>query len=134
MDFFKKKKFVDFLKTTYNFLIELGYNDKKNSDDYIIYPERVAKSTTIMNDISKGFTHYRKGTGITKNISLKTLRKTYITWVNQAMGTDTGLITSHSTEEVIEKYYIDPKILSAIEIGAMNIKVFGEIPHAVSSC
>lgn len=42
------------------------------------------------------------------------------------MGTDTGLLTSHSNERVLERYYFDPKILSAIEIGITKIKVFGE--------
>lgn len=41
------------------------------------------------------------------------------------MGNETGLLTSHSNNNVIEKYYLDPKILSAIEIGAMKIRVFG---------
>ena len=41
------------------------------------------------------------------------------------MGADTGLLTSHSNEGVLEKYYIDPKTRSAIEVGAMKIKIFG---------
>lgn len=42
------------------------------------------------------------------------------------MGTETGLLTSHSNEEVLEKHYVDPRILSAIELGALKIKIFGE--------
>lgn len=42
------------------------------------------------------------------------------------MGNETGLITSHSTQEVLERYYIDPKVLTAIERGALEIKVFGD--------
>jgi hypothetical protein len=61
---------------------------------------------------------------VSKDISLKNLRKTYICWVNQVMENETGLLTSHSNNKVIEKYYLDPKILSAIDIGAMKIKVF----------
>ena len=77
-----------------------------------------------MDRLSKSFTHYKKGTGITKDISLKNLRKTYITWVNQVMGGQTGLITSQSNQ-VIDKYYLDPTVLTAIERGALEIKVFG---------
>ena len=98
---------------------------KKSSCDYILSPERKVKSITIMNDLSKSFTHYKNGAGIKKDISLKSLRKTYISWVNQVMGNETGLLTSYSNNNVIEKYYLDPKILSAIEIGAMKIRVFG---------
>jgi len=41
------------------------------------------------------------------------------------MGNETGLLTSHANNNVIEKYYLDPTILSSIEIGAMKIRVFG---------
>jgi hypothetical protein len=40
------------------------------------------------------------------------------------MGNETRLLTSHSNNKVIEKNYLDPKILSAIDIGAMEIRVF----------
>ena len=78
-----------------------------------------------MDRLSKSFTHYKKGAGIEKDISFKNLRKTYITWVNQAMGNQTGVLTSHSTNEVLEKFYLDPKVLSAVEKGALEIKIFG---------
>lgn len=67
----------------------------------------------------------KKGAGIEKDISFKNLRKTYITWVNQVMGQQTGILTSHSTDEVLGKFYLDPKVLSAVEKGAMEIKIFG---------
>jgi hypothetical protein len=35
-------------------------------------------------------------------------------------------MTSHSNNKVIEKYYLDPKTRSAIAIGGMKIRVFGE--------
>jgi hypothetical protein len=73
----------------------------------------------LMDKVSKSFTHYRNGAGIDKDVSLKNLRKTYITWVNQTMGNETGLLTSHSTQEVLERFYLDPKVLSAIERGAL---------------
>lgn len=67
----------------------------------------------------------KKGGGIEKDISFKNLRKTYITWVNQVMGQQTGILTSNSTDEVLGKFYLDPKVLSALEKGAMEIKIFG---------
>ena len=41
------------------------------------------------------------------------------------MGNQTGVLTSHSTNEVLEKFYLDPKVLSAVEKGALEIKIFG---------
>ncbi len=120
------KKYFPINEDLNQFLLEMGYNEKKYTSDYILFPERKVKSITIMNDLSKSFTHYKNGAGITKDISLKTLRKTYISWANQVMGNETGLLTSHSNNSVIEKYYLDPKILSVIEMGALKIRVFGE--------
>ena len=78
-----------------------------------------------MNNLSKSFTFYRKSAKIDKIISLKDLRKTYITWVNQAMGTRTGMLTSHSTEKVLKDHYLDPKVISAIEKAVLDVKIFG---------
>jgi hypothetical protein len=97
----------------------MGMYSIENPNDYFLCPERRCNSQTLMDKVSKSFTHYRNGAGIDKDVSLKNLRKTYITWVNQAMGNETGLLTSHSTQEVLGRYYLDPKILSAIERGAL---------------
>jgi hypothetical protein len=37
----------------------------------------------------------------------------------------TGISTSHSSVNVLETYYLDPKILFAVEKGALEIKIFG---------
>jgi hypothetical protein len=119
------KKYVPINKDLEDLLVEMGMNNINNPNDFIIFPERKCSSRTLMDKISKSFTHYKNGAGIVKDVSLKNLRKTYITWVNQAMGNETGLLTSHSTQQVLERYYLDPKVLSAIERGALEIKVFG---------
>ncbi len=71
------------------------------------------------------FTFYKNKAGIEKNISLKHLRKTYISWVNQVMGNETGILTSHSTNGVLIEHYLDPTILNTIQRGMLDIKVFG---------
>ncbi len=119
------KKYVPINVDLEELLIEMGLNNKNSPNEYILYPDRDCTSKTIMDRLSKSFTHYKKGAGIIKDISFKNLRKTYITWVNQAMGNQTGILTSHSTNEVLEKFYLDPKVLSAVEVGAMKIKIFG---------
>ncbi len=57
---------------------------------------------------------------------LSNLRKTYLTWHHQVLGDDTGLVSSHSTTQVLEKYYLDPKVLTAVEISALKVRVFGK--------
>lgn len=120
------KKYIAINADLEAFLIELGMNDKLGKDEYILVPERNKSKYAIMNELSKGFTHYKNGAGITKDISLSNLRKTYLTWHHQVLGDDTGLVSSHSTTQVLEKYYIDPKVLTAIEISALKVRVFGK--------
>ena len=37
-----------------------------------------------------------------------------MTWHHQVLGDDTGLVSSHSTTQVLEKYYLDPKVLTLV--------------------
>lgn len=121
-----RKKYIGINADLEDFLIELGMNEKIGTDEYILYPDRTCTTKSIMDALSKGFTHYKEGAGITKNISLSNLRKTYLTWHHQILGDDTGLVSSHSTNQVLEKYYLDPKVLSAVEVSALKIRVFGK--------
>ena len=120
------KKYIGINVDLEDFLIELGMNEKIGRDEYILFPNRDVKTKTIMTDLSKGFSHYKEGAGIKKDISLSNLRKTYLTWHHQVLGDDTGLVSSHSTTQVLEKYYLDPKVLTAVEISALKVRVFGK--------
>ena len=122
----ERKKYIGINADLEDFLIELGMNDKIGNDEYILLPKRDRSTNTLMNDLSRGFTHYKNGAGIKKNISLSNLRKTYLTWHHQVLGDDTGLVSSHSTTQVLEKYYLDPKVLTAVEISALKVRVFGK--------
>jgi len=119
-------KYIPINDDLFDFLNELGYEEKRNTDEYILSPERFEKSKTMMDKLSKSFTHYRIGASIEKKISLKDLRKTYISWVKVEMGENTGLISSHSTYGVLEKFYLDPKILTTIETASLKVRVFGK--------
>jgi len=118
-------KYLPINSDLYDLLIELGYDKEGNPDNYILCPDRKESHLTIMNTLSKSFTFYKNKAGITKNISLKHLRKTYISWVNRVMGKETGKLTSHTSDGVLEGHYLDPTILNAVQKGMLNIKVFG---------
>ena len=70
------------------------------NDDYILCPNRDMSVNSLMDLLSKSFLHYWKSTGINEDYSLKNLRKTHFTWVNRAMGDETNILSSHSTNEV----------------------------------
>lgn len=109
----------------FELLMNLGYEEKKNTDDFILCPNRTEKFETIISNVSKGFTHYRIGAGIKKDVSLRNLRKTYLSWVQVVMNKDTRILSSHTSDEVLEKHYLDPTIISAIEKAALEIQIFG---------
>lgn len=94
-------------------LIELGYKNNINSDDYILCPDRTNLSTASMMDlISKGFNHYYKQLNTERSLLFKCLRKTYLTYLEMAMKGDAKNLSSHSTDEILQKHYIDEKIVS----------------------
>lgn len=96
----------------------MGYDAKIGTDDHLLFPERKVKYKTFMNDHCKAFTHFRKGANIKSDLSLKSLTKTYLSWISQAMGVDTKVSFSPASEGVLEEFYIDTKILTSIEKGA----------------
>jgi integrase len=120
-----KKRLIAVNNDLMDLLIELGYEHKKNTTDFIIYPERTCTIKTLMDRISKSFTHYKEQANVNSEVSLKNLRKTYITWLRVVMDKQTGLLSSHSSEEVLERHYIDPTVLSAVEKAVLKLKVFG---------
>jgi hypothetical protein len=42
------------------------------------------------------------------------------------LGVDTGLVTNSADRNVLKNHYIDPKILSAVEKAALEVRVFGK--------
>ena len=70
------RKYIPINEDLFQLLNELGYQEKKNSSDYILFPERNVKSKTIMNDLSKAFSHYVRESNVKTDISLSNLRKT----------------------------------------------------------
>ncbi|EIA10643.1 hypothetical protein HJ01_00149 [Flavobacterium frigoris PS1] len=41
------------------------------------------------------------------------------------MGDDTMIVSSHSSNEVLKRFYLDPKLSAVIAKGALEIKIFG---------
>jgi integrase len=124
-----KKEYKKYFPVNVDFkeyLMELGMEEKLGKDEYIFYPNRTETSASIMDNLSKGFSHYKEAAGIKKTFSLSNLRKAYISWTHQVMGNQTGLLTSHSTTQVLKDYYLDPKVLSAVERAALEVRVFGK--------
>ena len=95
--------------------VEMGYNEKKNSKDFIL--ERLQNESTayMMSALSKGFNHYIQQ-ATDRDIKFKNLRKTYLIHLAIALGDKVKLFSGHGSEEVLKNHYIS----SAYMAGNLN--------------
>jgi integrase len=105
-------------------LLRLGYNQCENSDNYILCPDRSNQSTeTIMDNISKGFTHFYKRLNTGRELQLKCLRKTYMTYLKFATNDDMKKLDSHTTDEILNKHYLDASVINR---AISEMRIFGK--------
>ncbi len=65
-----------------------------------------------MENLSKDFSHYYDRLNTGKNLQMKCLRKTYLTYLKLAIGNDMRKLDSHATDEILDKHYIDPTVIN----------------------
>lgn len=94
-------------------LLRMGYQEKKGSTDFIICPDRKRTSIgAIKNRMTDGFSFFYNQLNTDRSLQFKCLRKTYLTYLDLAMKGDSKLLSSHSNDEVLQKHYIDQKIVA----------------------
>jgi integrase len=108
-----------------NLLIELGYEENNGEDSYVLNPNSNVKRKTLSTQLSKSFSHYRDNAGISKDISLKNLRKTHITKLYEIVKEDTRLVTDHTTDKVLREHYVDKQTLNTQEKIKTNLRFLG---------
>jgi len=106
-------------------LIEMGYEENKGEDMYVLNPNSNVKRKTLSTQLSKSFSHYRDNAGISKDISLKNLRKTDITKLYEIVKEDTRLVTDHTTDKVLREHYVDKQTLNTQEKIKTNLRFLG---------
>ncbi len=106
-------KIIPITKSLFKLLLRLGYNENKGSHDYILVPDRSKTSASaIMDNLSKGFSHFYKLLNTDRDLQFKCLRKTYLTYLNTTLSGDTKVLSSHSTDDILQKHYIDERIIN----------------------
>lgn len=107
----KKYIYIPITASLRQLLDELGYEKYQHTNNYILAPEIRISRTRVMSDVlSRGFTHYYNQLNTGKKLTLKSLRKAYITNLEIFMGSgNTKKITGHSDDQVIWRNYIDKK-------------------------
>ena len=115
-------KIITITKGLMKFLNTLGYENKKGSDEFIVFPDRgTRKKEGIMDNISKGFSHYYKQLDTGDELQFKCLRKTYLRYLNAVMEGQTKKLSAHEGDQVLEDHYIDPRI---VKKAAREFEVF----------
>jgi len=108
-----KKKYIPVGPDLEELLIELGYEDLKGSDLFILEPNRKVKHTTMMAALSKGFSHYYKQAfPEEKPKKFKILRKTYLSYLNKSVGDDMIELSSHGNMRVLNRHYVDAEVVA----------------------
>ena len=91
-------------------LMELGINEKRGSDEYVI-PRNGQSTKYMMQIISRGFAHFIK-LATARKVQFKDLRKTYITMMTKALGTSAKMFTGHANDEIIQNHYLSSAYLA----------------------
>lgn len=105
-------KIIPITTSLYKLLLRLGYNENKGSHLYLFAPDRKAKSLSMMEAISKAFSHYYGLQNTGRKLQFKHLRKTYLTYLVAALGGEAKNLSSHTTDEVLQRHYIDKTIVN----------------------
>lgn len=98
-------KSIPVTKSLMKLLLELGYDEKKESNGYIIERPEGTDLNYMMSLLSRSFTHFIKLT-TDRKIEFKDLRKTYISHLTMALGANTRLFTGHSNDAILKDSYL----------------------------
>ncbi len=105
-----------------DFLNKMGWEEHKGEDRYIIHPSRIEdkkgarpiSAKTMYNNVSKAFSHYWKSLNKDYDRDLNVGRKVYLTRLKRIAGKNTHLFSSHKGMTIIDKHYIDPKVMNKV--------------------
>jgi integrase len=104
-------RYIPITRGLNDLLVEMGLKDMVGKKEYIIYRENKYSTKYVMQLLSKGFSHYIKKAA-TRKIEFKDLRKTYITKLTMALGSDAKMYTGHASNEVIKNHYLSNAYLA----------------------
>ncbi len=98
----------------------IGLQNKKGSNEYLIAPE-IVNRTTIENQASKSFTFFFKKLNKVETQRLRSLRKTYVT--KEYVFVTSGISMQHNKHSTTYKHYVDRKEI-AKEMVKKGFRIF----------
>ena len=122
----ERENYTPITKELMAFLNEQGYQEKKGTGEFILAPMILHNRAALMKHaITRGFSHFwsKAHPEVTRQISFKTLRKTYLTNLSIRTNGNVRPVSGHTSEQVL-KHYIDEKQV-AIAASLENFSVLG---------
>jgi hypothetical protein len=104
-------KNVPITKSLMNLLLELGYDRMKETVAFIIDRPDGSDINYMMDLLSRSFAHFIK-LATDRKLEFKDLRKTYITHLTMALGTNAKLFTGHTNDAVLKSHYLNGAFLA----------------------
>jgi len=95
----------------YDFLMEMGYKDHKDSDRYIVAGDEKKQRDTLANNLTNAFGFYRNKIGMSKKVQLKGLRKKFVTRMRNEFGDNANFFTGHKSSRIDSLHYYDDREL-----------------------
>jgi len=105
-------RYIPITRSLKKLLIELGYNEKKGSDAYVLEADKETSRKHLIGFISRSFTHFCQ-VGQVKDLTIKNLRKTYVTKLTIVMGENAKIFTGHQDVKVMQNHYLSQAYLAA---------------------
>ncbi|HZG01442.1 MAG TPA: site-specific integrase [Chitinophagales bacterium] len=113
----KKHILVPMIKELKDLLYnELEWERRRNSGDYILAPDETMDRKLMAELLTRSFSHYYSKLNTGKTLTLKSLRKLYISSLAKLLRGSPKKISGHSGDQVLE-HYIDPKVFLSVADG-----------------
>jgi integrase len=103
-------KYFAITKELGDLLLEMGYNQYKGTEKYIIATEDQLSRAGVSDLVSRAFSHYYKQLNTGKEVSFRNLRKTFMTSALREFGVASTALTNHKTVSMTNKHYYDKAI------------------------
>ena len=109
----KKYVLVPVTDSLQKLLFELGLEQYRDTDNYILAPdEKISRGRIMCDALSRGFSHYYAQLNTGKELSFKCLRKTYLSQLQVFTQGNAKIISGHSDDAVLEKFYLDKSVIA----------------------
>jgi len=117
----QKLKFIPITSSLRDLIYRLGYEEHRGTDRYLIGHDKPGERGKVMMDnLSRGFSHYYRLLGTDRSLQFKCLRKTYLTGLDiHTKGAtkeygSTEDWSGHSSDAILAKHYKDPRQLANV--------------------